>query len=79
MEKKSLILAWVLNVVPGVGIIYAGKTGVGVLFLILWVVALFLILTAILSIFGFFLWFLLSSVSCIIAAVLANKFNKRLA
>jgi len=77
-ESKSLILAWVLNVAPGLGLIYVGKKWPGVLFLILGGVFFILCLTGIGAIVGLPLYILTSLTACISSVVYAAKYNKTL-
>ncbi|OIP87497.1 MAG: hypothetical protein AUK24_09365 [Syntrophaceae bacterium CG2_30_49_12] len=77
-EKKSLILAWVLNVAPGFGLIYVGKKWLGVLFLILGGIFFVFCLTGIGAIVGLPLYLLTSLIACISSAVYASKYNKSL-
>ena len=46
-EKKSILLAWVLNIAPGLRLIYVGKKWPGVLLLILGGIFLIFCLTGI--------------------------------
>jgi len=78
MQKKSLFLAWILNVIPGLGFFYVGQTAVGILFIIIAVVAGFFMLTGIGIILGAPLYFLAGLISCIASAVLASKYNKQI-
>ena len=77
-DKKSLILAWVLNVLPGIGLIYVGKTGFGVLLMICGAVFLLLCMTGIGAIIGLPLYLLTSLIACISSVVAGSKHNKSL-
>ncbi|HEY9173611.1 MAG TPA: hypothetical protein VI136_15095 [Verrucomicrobiae bacterium] len=77
-DKKNLILAWVLNVLPGIGLIYVGKTSLGVLFMIIGAVLLLLCMTGIGAIIGLPLYLLTSLIACISSVVAASKHNKSL-
>jgi hypothetical protein len=77
-DKKSLILAWVLNVLPGIGLIYVGKTRFGVLLMIFGAVFLLLCMTGIGAIIGLPLYLLTSLIACISSVVAGSKHNKSL-
>ena len=78
-EKKSMFLAWISNVVPGIGLIYVGKNGLGITFIIVAGICLLLCLTGIGAIIGLPLYILLSLIACILSAVGASKHNKSIA
>ena len=75
-EKKSLILAWVLNLAPGLGLIYVGKKWPGVLLLILGGIFFILCLTGIGVLVGLPLYLLTSLIACIASVVCASRYNK---
>ena len=78
MERKSLFLAWILNVVPGVGLIYVGKKWPGIFVIMIAGVFLTLCMTGIGAIVGLPLYFMTAIIACISSAVLASKYNKAL-
>jgi len=78
MEKKNLLLAWIVNVIPGIGLIYVGKKGLGILLIIIAVICLLLCMTGIGLIVGLPLYILTAIIACILSVVYASKFNKSL-
>ena len=76
MCRKSLLLAWFLNVVPGLGLIYVGKTGFGVLMIILGVIFLVLCLTGIGAVVGVPLLMICSLIACIASVIIGSKYNQ---
>jgi TM2 domain-containing membrane protein YozV len=52
MTKKSMILAAILNIIPGLGLIYVGKKVLGIIFILLAIFGFLLCLTGILVIIG---------------------------
>lgn len=78
MERKSLLLSWVLNIIPGVGVIYAGNKWIGVLLITIAAFLLLISLTGIGAIIGLPLYLLTSLIACVISVVYASKHNKRL-
>lgn len=78
MQRKSVLLAWFLNVIPGLGFLYVDQTAVGILFIVIAVVAGFLMLTGIGMLLGAPLYILASLISCIASAVMASRYNKQL-
>lgn len=77
-EKKSILLAWVLNIAPGLGLIYVGKKWPGVLLLILGGIFFVFCLTGIGAIVGLPLYLLTSLIACVSSAIYASKYNKSL-
>ena len=77
MSRKSLILAWILNILPGIGLIYTGNTGWGVFLLIIGLILIALIATGIGAIVGLPLYFLVSLIACIASVMAASKHNKQ--
>jgi len=75
-QKKSLLLAWVLNVVPGLGLIYVGKTWPGVLLIIVGAVFLLICMTGIGAIVGLPLYLLTSLIACVASVVVGARRNK---
>lgn len=78
MGRKSLFLAWVLNVVPGVGLIYVGRQWVGIFLIMVAAIFLLLIFTGIGAIVGLPLYLITSVIACIASVVIASKNNKSL-
>lgn len=52
MKKKSMILACILNFIPGIGLIYADKKVMGIIFILMALFGLLISLTGILAIIG---------------------------
>lgn len=77
-DKKNLILAWVLNVIPGLGLIYVGKPRFGVLLMIPAAVFFLFCMTGIGVIIGLPLYWLTSLIACIASVVAGAKHNKSL-
>lgn len=75
MGKKNLFLAILLNIIPGVGLIYAGKAGLGIFFLVAWVISFALFLTGIFAIFGIPLWFVATIGSVIFVFPAVKRHN----
>ena len=78
MERKSLFLAWVLNVVPGVGLIYVGRQWLGIFLIMVAAIFLLLIFTGIGAIIGLPLYLIISLIACITSVVIASNHNKSL-
>ena len=76
IEKKNLLLAWVLNVVPGIGLIYVGKTWFGVFLIIIAAIFLLFCMTGIGAIVGLPLYLLTSLIACIASVMVGSKHNK---
>ena len=77
-QKKSLLLAWFLNIVPGVGLIYVGKNTPGIILIVLATVTVFLMMTGIGAIIGLPVFLLLSLIACVSSVVAASNHNKTL-
>jgi hypothetical protein len=79
MERKSVFVGTVLAVlVPGTGLIYAGRTGWGVVFLLAACLAVLLIFTGFLAIAGIPLWFVTMVGSGIGTVMAVKSYNRRL-
>lgn len=75
-EKKSLLLAWILNIIPGLGLIYSGNKWLGVFFLIIAGIFFIFCLTGIGALVGLPLYLLTSLIACILSVVKTSSYNK---
>jgi hypothetical protein len=78
MGKKNLLLAWVLNVVPGLGLIYVGKTWFGVFLIIISAIFFMFCMTGIGAIVGLPLYLVTSLIACVSSVMIGSKHNKSL-
>ena len=78
MERKSLFVAWILNIIPGLGLIYVGKNGLGIVLIVIAAIFLLICLTGIGAIVGLPLYLLTSLIACIASVVAASNHNKSL-
>jgi TM2 domain-containing membrane protein YozV len=77
-RRKSLLLAWVLNVIPGIGLIYVGKTVSGIILMVIGALFLILCLTGVGAIIGLPLYLGTSLVACVASVIAASHHNKAL-
>jgi TM2 domain-containing membrane protein YozV len=75
-QRKSVFLAWALNFIPGLGLIYVGKPIWGILFIIVAAGAWLIMLTGIGIIIGLPLYILSVVITCIASAISASNYNK---
>ena len=74
---KNLFLAWFLNVIPGAGLIYVQKTGIGILFIVLGLIGYFLTFTGIGAIIGVPFLIVWIGLACVLSVVFGKKHNRR--
>ena len=78
MQRKSLLAAWFLNIIPGCGLIYAGQKVLGIIFAVIGFIALILCFTGIGGIIGIPVIIILQIIVLPSSLIVANNYNKSL-